>query len=140
MLAVACHELGHWKMNHVPIIAVVNMFYMLIIGLIMIPFIENPHFLASFNINMQSPYMNIWLIYIMFTNSVHCVLKWFLKFYERSRELDADRFSVECGYGKAAMSALIRNFSMNKAYLFQSEYKNKLATHPTLMRRLAHLR
>lgn len=86
IIAVGCHELGHWKYKHSLKMLVINMFYMLVIGLAMIPFINNYNFLHSFNIHMQSYVMALWLIYTLFQYSVHFWLKYALKIYERERE------------------------------------------------------
>ena len=57
------------------------MFYMLIIGIFMIPFINNAHFLNAFNIHMESYYMALWLIYMFLKHSVHFILQLILKVY-----------------------------------------------------------
>lgn len=137
ILAICCHELGHLKMHHITKMMVINMFYMLVIGLFMVPLIDNPYFLNAFNIHMESYVMTLWLVYITFTYSVHFIMTWFLNFYSRNREIEADAYAIKCGYGKEIYMALIRNFSMNKKFLFESELKNLLSTHPTTLRRLS---
>lgn len=82
ILAIAAHELGHWKYNHVPKIMVINTFYMLVIGAIMIPFIDNTKFLYAFKIRMESYMLSIWLIYMLFKHSIHLVLSLPIKVYQ----------------------------------------------------------
>ena len=41
ILAIVAHELGHWKLKHTWRMALFNMFYMLVFGLLMTPIIEN---------------------------------------------------------------------------------------------------
>lgn len=50
ILAIATHELGHWKYRHVSKMMVINSFYMLLIGAIMVPFIDNQTFMSAFKI------------------------------------------------------------------------------------------
>lgn len=52
IVAIAAHELGHWQYNHVGKMSVINAAYMLVIGVLIIPLIDNSKFLAAFNIRM----------------------------------------------------------------------------------------
>lgn len=47
---------------------------------------------------------------------------------------------MQCGYGKAAYTAMVRNFAMNQQYLFWSDFKEAMRTHPTVLKRLAYIK
>lgn len=111
IVAIAIHELGHWMYSHVNKMIVINAFYMLLIGVVMIPLIENHTFLFAFNIKMESYPMTIFLVYFLFKNSVHKMLSLPIKVYEHQREINADLFSVGQGYGKEMYEGMVQNFA-----------------------------
>ena len=115
------------------------MFYMLVIGLCMIPFINNDGFLRAFNIRMESYWMTIWLVYVLFSHSVSYLMQLGMNLFQRRQETQADNFSVMCGHGDDIYMAMVRNFSENSKILFKSEIVNMFETHPTFLSRLANI-
>lgn len=117
--------------------ASLNTIYMLLIGLMMTPLIENEQFLGAFNIRMQSSVLTIWLVFFLFKNSVHLVLMLGILHYSHLREYHADDFSVDLGLGEAFYMGMVRNFAANKDFMYQSEINRRMnSSHPTLLSRL----
>lgn len=100
VVSIAVHELGHYYYSHVSKMCVLNVVYMFCISYLVLPFCDNQEFLSAFSINMESQFLTIWLIYILFKNSIVTILGLPIKAYERYREHSADIFSVKMGLGK----------------------------------------
>ena len=83
IIGIVAHELGHWKKNHLLKIAILNMFYMLIFGLIMIPVIDRDQFLASFNIYMESYFMTMVLYILFYLRSFDIPIRLFINWRSR---------------------------------------------------------
>ena len=102
ILAILAHELGHWKLKHVPKILVFNSFYMMIFGLLLIPILKNwEGFLGAFNFYHENYFVTMVLYAHLYINTVDVVLRLLIKWIERRNELQADAYSVRIGFGEA---------------------------------------
>ena len=96
------HELGHWKLNHLTKNILINTIYMLLYGLILIPFVDNQEFLVAFNIRMESYFLLLALYSWLYLRTIDIPVRWGINWLSRRFEYEADAFAVKIGYAKAA--------------------------------------
>ena len=137
ILAIIAHEIGHSKKYHLYRMTGINAFYMLVFGLILIPFIDHDPFLAAFNIYHESYFLTLAYFAYLYQQSLGVPLNILINQRSRRFEYEADAFSVRVGFGVPAYKALVRNFAQNKDIVFESAFNNALtSTHPGLLKRL----
>lgn len=129
VLAVLCHELGHWACSHTYLLmsmAFVNTFILL--------------FSMNYFIVHESSDVPLSLRIIEFTYFSNCLmlpLNLLQNFIVRCFERQADRFAVKMGYGDDLHAALIKINNENKGTLVNDPiYSTLNYSHPPLLKRL----
>lgn len=135
ILAILCHEFGHWHFSH----TLINIVYGLAIQL---------GYLYALNMSMKSDGFGNLLPKNMDTVVKNMYFFIFLSVFEipqtfitnmksRYHEKQADRFAVEMGYGKELSSGLVKIHEQNNANMDPDPlYSAATYSHPTLIERI----
>lgn len=128
VLAVLCHELGHWAHSHIISLIAAGLAQLLV-------------YLYMFNLFIsKSPDDPISIKLIEFNTLFSCVaipIKLFKNLLVRAFERQADRFSVRHGFGRDLQSALVKLHSENKsAPVVDPLYSAIHYSHPHTLERL----
>lgn len=129
VLAVLCHELGHWKHGHIPILI------SMACSIAFVFIYAMNYFVRTFT---DVP-MSIRIIY--FYNLSNCILlplSFLSNSVSRILERQADQFAVNLGYGQSLSSGLIKISKENKSALINdSVYSVVKYSHPPVLERIA---
>jgi len=69
ILAILCHELGHWKEYHLYRSIPIDTMYMVIFALFLMPLVNNHILLASFGFKQESYIMSVMCAHLIFSVS-----------------------------------------------------------------------
>ena len=86
IMSIIAHELGHWQMNHVTKIVVINIAYIVTFFALMIPVIDNDAFLLAFNFHHENYFIALFLFVHLFFYSVDVPMRTLLHVRERVHE------------------------------------------------------
>lgn len=142
ILAVLCHEFGHWKHSHTTKMFVTGLvqLYAFCYGAKHAMFNEGLFADFGFKRGDMSPTIGLELFTVVFCGPITTLLGYIMSIISRQFEFQADRFAVEMGYGKELIESLLVLQSENKAsitpdWLFATLHYS----HPPLVERLAAL-
>lgn len=144
ILAVLGHELGHWKLNHLPLQFSNSIITMLLEFQLFAAIYKNVQFYEAFhfaNITPDNiPVMVGFTIFRLLISPMSFFIELESNYLTRVHENDADKFALRLGYGNALASGLIRleldNLSFNENDWL---YEFSRRSHPTLEERLKNL-
>ncbi len=141
ILGVLCHEIGHYKHNHILLTDLLNLAYFIFLMLVILYVYKNTNEILNNTDNYGNKknfifIINILLVYL-YTNKIFNLL---FNIISQSFEFQADRFAVESGFGKEIITALVKlnfnNFDLpSNTPLFSLFFK-----HPFLENRLNHIK
>uniref|UniRef100_A0A7S1TBI6 CAAX prenyl protease n=1 Tax=Compsopogon caeruleus TaxID=31354 RepID=A0A7S1TBI6_9RHOD len=139
VLAVLCHELGHWKKGHTRKGLTIRLAHLFLLSWLYGKTAGNVHLFESFGFSDQPHIIGLILFSLILTpleSAIELPMNWL----SRLHEYQADAFAVHFGYEKALCSALvnmhIENLSNCNPDPLYSAYHN---SHPTLAERLGAL-
>lgn len=128
ILAVLCHELGHWAHHHV--------FYLLALGLINL-FVCFYLFNYFINFTVKEPICITFMKFSIIYSSLQFPLQLLINLISRVFERQADRFAVKHGYGVDLKAALVILHSENKGQpVVDSIYSAVHNSHPHTLERI----
>ncbi|KAA8497691.1 CAAX prenyl protease 1-like [Porphyridium purpureum] len=139
ILAVLCHELGHWKMGHTRKGLILGLTQMLFLSWLYGQTASNKDIFESFGYS-DTPHLIGMMLFFEIMAPVDSLMSLLMNYINRKHEYEADRFAADMGHAEALGDALVglhlENLSnMNPDPLY-SAYHN---SHPTLLERLRAL-
>ena len=75
VVAVLCHELGHYKESHLMLSSVVDSFYMLIYGYFLAMFTNNPDFLRAFGVSSETYFLSFFFFTYLWAITADVILR-----------------------------------------------------------------
>ncbi|CUG86768.1 CAAX prenyl protease 1, putative [Bodo saltans] len=139
ILAVLCHEFGHWKHNHTSIMFVVGMLQLLgfCYGAQVALFHQQLYTDFGFVAGDQSAVMGFQLFSVVFFEPFSTLFGYLMSCVSRKFEFQADAFAVSMGFGQELRTALYKMQDENKSsitpdWLFAALHYS----HPPLVERL----
>ncbi|EGW30673.1 uncharacterized protein SPAPADRAFT_62544 [Spathaspora passalidarum NRRL Y-27907] len=135
-VAVLAHEIGHWKLNHLPKMLAISQVHLFSIFSLFSAFIHNKSLYNSFGFTEQPILIGFMLFNDIF-QPFECVLTFGQNLVSRKHEYEADGYAENCGYAENLSRSLIKlsneNLSsMNADWLYSSYHHS----HPILPDRL----
>ncbi|EMG47484.1 CAAX prenyl protease 1, partial [Candida maltosa Xu316] len=139
-VAVLAHEIGHWKLNHLPKMIVMMQGHLFMIFSLYSAFIHNKSLYSSFGFVDQQPILIGFMLFNDIFQPVECAMTFVQNLISRKHEYEADKYASDCGYSEELSRSLIKlsneNLSsMNADWLFSSFHYS----HPILPERLSAL-
>eukprot|EP00340_Litonotus_pictus_P012254 CAMPEP_0170536670 /NCGR_PEP_ID=MMETSP0209-20121228/102275_1 /TAXON_ID=665100 ORGANISM="Litonotus pictus, Strain P1" /NCGR_SAMPLE_ID=MMETSP0209 /ASSEMBLY_ACC=CAM_ASM_000301 /LENGTH=224 /DNA_ID=CAMNT_0010838055 /DNA_START=876 /DNA_END=1547 /DNA_ORIENTATION=+ len=140
ILAVLCHELGHWQKSHIWK-NMLNIFLQIFVLFYVYGFfVTNDDLFLSFGFEDKSIIVGITLFMRLYS-PVSYVLQLLTFRLSRRYEYQADEYAVDFGYGKLLCSGLVKMFKENSGDLDPDElYAACHYTHPTFVERLNYIK
>lgn len=144
ILAVLCHELGHWKFNHITVnigIASVHTFVLFwLFGQVMYSEKVSSSLKRNFGYGDTEAVMVSLITYTMLVEPVEQVVSMAMTLLSRKNEFQADSFAVEKGRGEELASGLLQMSQENKGDFNPDPlYAWYHFSHPHLVERLRAL-
>jgi len=139
VLAVLCHELGHWKEGHTRKGLAFGLAHMLFVSYLYGLTASNKQLFESFGYK-DTPHLIGLMLFSEILTPMDSVVSLLMNWVSRRHEYQADRFAKKMGYDQALGDALtsmhIENLSNMNPDPWYSAYHN---SHPTLLERLRAL-
>ena len=101
VVAVLCHELGHYKESHLMWSSVVDSFYMLIYGFFLEMLTNDPTFLRAFGITTESYFLSFFFFTYLWAITADVPLRIGLRQFSKYLERRADAYAVSRGFGES---------------------------------------
>jgi len=144
ILAVLCHELGHWKFGHITSNILISSGHLFILfwtfGQVMYTGETSQSIIRSFGYGNSSEVMISLMTYTMLVEPVEQVLQLVMTLRTRANEFQADRFAVSKGRGDDLATGLLQMSQENKGSLNPDWlYAWYHFSHPALVERLQAL-
>lgn len=138
-VAVLAHEIGHWKLNHLPQMLVTSQASVGLTFILFSVFLENKSLFNSFGFSTY-PAMIAFMLFSYVNTPVNCLTQFATNLLSRKNEYQADQYAKGQGYTENLATSLIKlstkNLgSLNTDWLF-SAYNH---SHPILADRLSAL-
>nr|CCC92916.1 putative CAAX prenyl protease 1 [Trypanosoma congolense IL3000] len=141
LLAVLCHELGHWNYSHDKClfgIAVLQLFCMSY-GAKAVIF--NDEMYRQFGFHDSNPFIGFEIFTQVFVEPISTILGYAVSLLTRQLEFQADRYAVKSGYGSQLIDGLLLIHKENKGLLTPDPLFAALKySHPPLGQRLDALK
>lgn len=140
ILAVVCHELGHWYCNHLIKNLVLVQANIFLIFIIFSKLYKDQSFYAAFGFTDDMPVV-IGMVLVMMVLTPYNELESFIAIQMTRRfEYQADEFAKKMGYAQDLKGALVKLNSDNLGFPVYDELYSKFNhSHPTLIHRLKAL-
>lgn len=138
-VAVLGHEIGHWKLNHVPQHLVAGQISLAATFVLFTAFLNNKSLYQSFGFSTGSAMIGFTLFSFV-SSPLNCVTQFAMNALIRKNEYQADAFAKEQGYKEDLAAALIKLCnkdltSLNADWLYSAYHDS----HPILADRLSAL-
>ena len=139
MLAVLAHEIGHYKLRHIPQSLILGLAQSFITFYLLGLFLEHPEFSKA--IGVEQPGFHTSLIaFTLLYSPIETLLGIVTNYFSRKNEYQADAFAARFGLGNALGLALIKMSAHHLSNLFPDKWDIFVHySHPTLLQRLQHL-
>ncbi|KAM9905112.1 hypothetical protein OXX69_007304 [Metschnikowia pulcherrima] len=139
-VAVLAHEIGHWKLNHLPQMLLATQATVATTFILFSAFLENKSLFHSFGFTQVYPAFIAFSIFGYVSAPVGCITQVLMNVLSRKNEYEADEYAKSQGYTEDLAVSLIRlatkNLgSLNTDWLY-SAYNH---SHPILADRLSAL-
>lgn len=136
-VAVLAHEIGHWKLSHLPQMLFFSQAHLFLSFSMFSAFIHNNSLYSSFGFTSVQPIMIGFMLFNDIFQPVECVAQFGMNLLSRKNEYEADAYAKKCGYSddlsKALIKLLSENLSTMDADWLYSSYHH---SHPILSERL----
>eukprot|EP00186_Timspurckia_oligopyrenoides_P001313 CAMPEP_0182451076 /NCGR_PEP_ID=MMETSP1172-20130603/43519_1 /TAXON_ID=708627 /ORGANISM="Timspurckia oligopyrenoides, Strain CCMP3278" /LENGTH=482 /DNA_ID=CAMNT_0024648811 /DNA_START=2076 /DNA_END=3524 /DNA_ORIENTATION=+ len=140
VLAVLCHELGHWKEGHTRKSLIIGLLHMLFMSGLYGMTASNKDLFVSFGYTSDTPHLIGLMLFSEILGPLDSIVSFAMNWMSRKHEYEADRFAKTLGHSQALGDALvsmhIENLSNMNPDPWYSMYHN---SHPTLVERLMAL-
>lgn len=135
-VAVLAHEIGHWKLNHLPQMLLFSQLNVSFMFSIFAAFVNNNSLYRSFGFATNPTMVGLILFSDIF-KPVESGLQFIQNLFIRKNEYEADEYAKTCGYtedlGKSLIKLNVENLSYFEADWLYSAYHR---SHPLLTERL----
>ncbi|EGV61287.1 hypothetical protein CANTEDRAFT_116932 [Yamadazyma tenuis ATCC 10573] len=136
-VAVLAHEIGHWKLNHLPRMLAFSQVNMMVMFSMFAAFLGNNSLFQSFGFFGLKPTIVALLLFSDIFKPLESGLQFLQNLLVRKHEYEADEYAKSCGYtddlGKSLIKLNIENLSYVEADPLYSAYYR---SHPILSERL----
>lgn len=139
-VAVLAHEIGHWRLNHLPQMLLVSQASVAVTFILFSAFLTNKSLFHSFGFSLVYPPFIAFTLFNYVSTPVNCLMQFANNLLVRKNEYQADAYAKEQGYTEELASSLIKlstkNLSsLNTDWLYSAYNDN----HPILADRLSAL-
>ncbi|MES1905288.1 MAG: CAAX prenyl protease 1, partial [Paramarteilia canceri] len=137
LLAILCHELGHWYYNHMP------RTYFLLIIMLFLNLSCAKYLVANDAIFKEANLPENFAVKVLFSTSeilgpIMSICMILITFHQRKLETEADNFAVKNNYKDLLISALKKISTQNKCYPYYDHLFSQFNhSHPPLSMRIA---
>lgn len=139
-VAVLAHEIGHWKLNHLPQMLLASQVSVATTFVSFSAFLENKSLFHSFGFTNTYPALIAFTLFGYVNAPINCVTQMFINMLSRKNEYQADEYAKSQGYSEDMAASLIKLSTKNLGSLctdwFYSAYHD---SHPILADRLSAL-
>lgn len=139
-VAVLAHEIGHWKLSHLPQMLFATQVSVAITFMLFSAFLENKSLFHSFGFSGTYPAFIAFQLFSFVSSPVNCATQFGMKILSRKNEYQADEYAKNQGYTEDLAASLIKlstkNLSSLNADWLYSAYNH---SHPILAERLSAL-
>ena len=140
LLAVLAHEIGHYKLKHIPQSIILGLAQSLITFLLLGAFLKYPVFSEAIGFSEPSFYASL-IAFGLLYSPVELILGILHNILSRRNEYQADAFAQSYDLGDALTNALLKM----SAHHLSNLYPHKLDifvnySHPTLLQRISHIK
>lgn len=137
ILAVLCHELGHWKHGHMYTMMSITLGQLFAISYGAGAVVFNRSVYEAFGFSHTDPVIGVELFLEVFFQPVSAMLGHAFCYLSRCFEFQADRFAVSQGYGESMKKSLLIMTKENKSSITPDPlYSAMTYTHPPMLERL----
>lgn len=140
VVAVLAHEIGHWKLNHLPRMMIFSQAHLFLVFSMFSAFVKNKSLYTSFGFSQVQPIIIGFILFNDIFTPVECVMHFGMNLLSRKHEFEADAHARTCGYlddlARGLIKLLSENLStMDADWLFSAFHYS----HPILSERLGAL-
>ncbi|KAK6465890.1 zinc metalloprotease [Scheffersomyces coipomensis] len=136
-VAVLAHEIGHWKLNHLPKMLSFAQIHLFLLFSSFSAFIHNKSLFTSFGFTTVHPSMVGFLLFSDIFGPLEFVLQFAMNLLSRKHEYEADAYAKSCGYSADLSTSLIKLLSKNLSTMDADWlYSSYHHSHPILSERL----
>ena len=141
IVAVLAHEIGHWRLKHIPVMVGLSALQTGLLFFLLSRFLDNPGLFAAFGMEHLSVYGSVVFFGFLYT-PIATLLAVGVNGLSRRHEYQADRFAVHTGAGAEALISGLKKLSVsNLANLTPHPVNVRLShSHPPVLERIASLR
>ncbi len=140
LLAVLAHEIGHYKLKHIPQSLIINLIQSLFTFFILGAFLKYPIFTEAIGFTQSSFYASLIAFGLLFT-PIELILGTFSNILSRKNEYQADAYAKDKNLGDSLISALIKMSVHHLSNLYPHRIDIFINySHPTLLQRITHLK
>ena len=141
IVAVLAHEIGHWRLKHIPVMVGLSVLQTGLLFFLLSRFLDNPGLFAAFGMEHLSVYGSVVFFGFLYT-PIATLLAVGVNGLSRRHEYQADRFAVHTGAGAEALISGLKKLSVsNLANLTPHPVNVRLShSHPPVLERIASLR
>ncbi|KAL6936661.1 hypothetical protein ACO0R3_000261 [Hanseniaspora guilliermondii] len=157
VVAVLGHEIGHWKMNHIPQMLIISQIHISVFFMLFNNVYKNVKMFADFNFIIDPsskvptttspvskyvvvndyPFLVGLFLFMELMKSSDLILDFAIKYYYRHCEYQADNYAVRLGKGKDLKDSLVQLQRSNLSTIYVDKlYSMYHYTHPSISERL----
>ena len=141
IVAVLAHEIGHWRLKHIPVMVGLSVLQTGLLFFLLSRFLDNPGLFAAFGMEHLSVYGSVVFFGFLYT-PIATLLAVGVNGLSRRHEYQADRFAVHTGADAESLISGLKKLSVsNLANLTPHPVNVRLShSHPPVLERIAALR
>ena len=141
IVAVLAHEIGHWRLKHIPVMVGLSVLQTGLLFFLLSRFLDNPGLFAAFGMEHLSVYGSVVFFGFLYT-PIATLLAVGVNGLSRRHEYQADRFAVLTGTGAESLISGLKKLSVSNLANLTPHPVNVLLSHshPPVLERIASLR
>ena len=141
IVAVLAHEIGHWRLKHIPVMVGLSALQTGLLFFLLSRFLDNPGLFAAFGMEHLSVYGSVVFFGFLYT-PIATLLAVGVNGLSRRHEYQADRFAVLTGTGAESLISGLKKLSVSNLANLTPHPVNVLLSHshPPVLERIASLR
>jgi STE24 endopeptidase len=140
VVVVVAHEIGHYKLRHIPLRAAIEILQLGIFFLLIAFFLGDRRLYEAFYITTPSIYLGIVFCVLLYT-PIEFVVSILVNWLDRHQEYEADKFAAETTGQPEAMAEALRKIAVENLTQLTPHPLDVVLnySHPPLKDRIAHL-